>query len=408
MNTRVRILAAVFGGALVLRLVVLGMVLPKLNPDVDLDYYRSLACSLASGDGFVATAPNGQRLPNVARTPVYPLFLAGLISAAGDRLPNFLVAQCILGAVTCALTALMASRWLSWDKAVWAGALVAVDPNSVVRCADLRTETFFTLLLIAGTCALAWGGERAWLWLLAGLLWSSAALCRPIAVGLWGVVLIVVLRTATSFRRALFFGLFLAGFVPGIALWAARNAAVTGHWFVSTISTENLLTSWVTSIRAEQRGVNLQTVQAELTDDIWNIEFFQDRTHWQQAVGRAHRLFRETISSAPAVAAKHVAAGWIKLLLGPGARSLENSLREPKTPPKWWPPFYSAALLVVTVLAVLAVVKCRKTVLLPALLALYFVALAGGPVSYSRYRVPITPVLAILAVAGTPSWRKNA
>jgi hypothetical protein len=37
----------------------------------------------------------------------------------------------------------------------------------------------------------------------------------------------------------------------------------------------------------------------------------------------------------------------------------------------------------------------------------YFVALAGGPVSYSRYRVPITPLLAVLAVAGARGPEKK-
>ena len=57
----------------------------KLRSDVDPDSYRSLARNFAEGKGFVAVAPDGHELPNVARTPAYPLFLAGLIGVGGDR-----------------------------------------------------------------------------------------------------------------------------------------------------------------------------------------------------------------------------------------------------------------------------------------------------------------------------------
>jgi len=133
-NTKLSI--ALFGLALVLRLITLMFVLPKLRPDLDLDSYHSLANSLAAGKGFVAVAPNGHELPNVARTPVYPLFLAGLVRVGGDRVGVFLAMQCVLGALTCALTVLLAARWLRPQVSILAGLLVAIDPNSILRCAQ--------------------------------------------------------------------------------------------------------------------------------------------------------------------------------------------------------------------------------------------------------------------------------
>jgi len=55
-----------------------------------------------------------------------------------------------------------------------AGLIVALDPNCVTRGVDLRTETLFTLLLIAGVCVLAWQRQQPWGWFWAGLLWSLA------------------------------------------------------------------------------------------------------------------------------------------------------------------------------------------------------------------------------------------
>ena len=96
-----------------------------------------------------------------------------------------------------------------------------------------------------------------------------------------------------------------------------------------------------------------------------------------------------------------------KLLLGPGQRTLEPSLLKPEPPSRWWPPLYSVALLVVLVLSLLGIWKLGRSALLPGILLLYFVALAASPVTYSRYRVPITPLLAVLAVAGASKLDKK-
>lgn len=154
MNRNAKWLVVVFVVALAARLLALAVWLPHMKPGVDLDSYRSLAQHLAAGKGFVAVSDAGRELPNVSRTPLYPLFLAGLIRIGGDRLGWFLAVQCVLGALTCLLAVVLGSRWLSRAGAVVSGLLVAIDPNSVMRCVDLRTETLFTLLLVAGLCLL--------------------------------------------------------------------------------------------------------------------------------------------------------------------------------------------------------------------------------------------------------------
>src|SRR5690242_11957345 len=102
--TTAKIVAGVFLVGLAVRLAVLFCELPRLNPDVDLDSYRSLARNLAAGRGFVAPARDQQDRPSVARTPGYPLFLAALIKLGGDRIGLFLLVQCVLGAIIGAFT----------------------------------------------------------------------------------------------------------------------------------------------------------------------------------------------------------------------------------------------------------------------------------------------------------------
>lgn len=61
-------------------------------------------------------------------------------------------------------------------------------------------------------------------------------------------------------------------------------------------------------------------------------------------------------------------------------------------------PMYTIALAGAILLGAVGAKRLGRESVLPAALVLYFVALAGGPESNSRFRVPITPMLAILAV----------
>jgi asparagine N-glycosylation enzyme membrane subunit Stt3 len=122
------------------------------------------------------------------------------------------------------------------------------------------------------------------------------------------------------------------------------------------------------------------------------------------------------------VLAEQNVLGWGKLLFGPAVRALGNSLsqseppsgtlaapqrgpagsslNQSESPSRWWAPLYSLALLAVTFLSVVGARRLKSESILLVVLILYFVALAGGPGSNSRFRVPVTPMLAVLAVAG--------
>jgi hypothetical protein len=403
-STTTRICLAVFAVALAVRLLTLTFWLPRLRPDVDLDSYRSLAQHVAAGKGFVAISDAGQELPNVSRTPVYPLFLAALMRVGGDKLGLFLAVQCVLGAVACLLTVMLASRWLSWAGATVAGLVVAVDPNSIVRCVDLRTETLFTLLLIGGACVLTWRDKQWWGWVLGGFLWSLAALCRPIAVWLWVVALILAFTTRASWpKRFSYLALFLIVYLPLEGVWAARNMRLTGRCFVSTIATYNLLMYRTAGVEAERTRQPLEVVQRRFLTDFGDIQFFDGRAAFDSKLQTYKRTAARILSSATALVAKQTIVGWVKVLFGPGARSIDNMLREPGSPPRWWPPLYTLGLIVAALLSLVGVIKLGREATMMCAVALYLVLLAGGPESNSRFRVPMTPVLAILAVAGAVS-----
>jgi hypothetical protein len=390
----------VFAIALALRLMTMACVLPTLRSDVDPDSYRSLARSLAVGKGFVAGAPNGRELPNVARTPVYPLFLAGLICVGGDRLGLFLAVQGVLGALTCVVTFLIAVRWSRPWLSTLAALLVAVDPNSILRCSDLRTETLFTLLVVCAAWLMVWRPDKGWGWFASGLLWSLAALTRPIAVWIWVVALVMAFAQRVPWRdRVLHLVVFLVGFTPPIAVWAARNHAVTGRYFVSSISTCSLMYR-AAGIDAELHGRKVEDVEQEFGKQYGDIQFVVSRERFEESLQTCQRTAGQVFSRSPWIAFKQVILGWGKLLFGPGAHALDNARNQVGPVNHSGSLVYVLALITVTTLSVVGVWRLGREIILPMLLTLYLVGLAGGPESNSRFRVPVTPMLAVLAVAG--------
>ena len=394
-----RTLKLVFLFALLVRVTVMSLLLPQLNPNQNPDYYRELGRNLSSGKGFVATALDGRELPNINRPPGYPIFLAGLMKVTGgDHLDVLLFVNCTLAALACVLTVLLASRWLSSRAAVLAGLLVALDPNSILRCSMVMTEMLFTLLLLAGACVVAWRREKGYAWLLCGILWGLATLCRAITLYLpFLVVLLLFLWRARAQHFFLF--LFLVGFLPLIGLWTVRNEHLTGQYFFSSSGKNVLVTGWAAEMEQQRTGVPMEVARERTLARTGSIEFFDNREQFGKTQQEQAKLLHETVAAAPLRLVVEMLRGTGETLLGPGSRSLETVLREPATGRRWWQIPYSALLLLLVVLAIGGAVRRGRETALLTMLVLYFVALSIQPIGNSRFRYPVMPLLAILAVA---------
>ena len=410
MSQQTKVCIAVFTVALAIRVITVAALLPELRPDANWDYYRDIGRNIAAGNGFVAVDPSGRLLPNVMRPPGYPVLIAALVKLGGDNLGLFLSVNCVLAAITSALTVVLALRWLSLRAAAVAGVLSAIDPDSVVRCATVMSDWLFIMLLTLGVCVLAWRPVKLWAWFLAGLMWSLAVLCRPIGIWLWGVAVIVAFAER---RRLAHVALFLAGFLPLIGLWTARNAMLTGHWFFSTAPTYNMVVSWASAIKGRETGQTTEAVQHRYLKEFGDLEFYDGPRAFDERIGAYRRIAREVMRPVPFLMTKEAVLGWGKLLLGPGQRALELWVRKPDRGPRWWAIPYTLALAVLVALAVWGTIRLKRAAVLPAALIVYCVVSGGGPGTNSRFRCPIIPELAILAVAGVvggtaPTSRQTA
>ena len=115
-NNIAKILFCIFVIALFLRLLaVFGQKEADRTPRSDASGYNEMAVNLASGNGF-SQSVNGSMSPVAYRTPVYPMFLAGIYYIFGRHYITVKIIQAILGALFCIIVFLISN--IIYDDAV--------------------------------------------------------------------------------------------------------------------------------------------------------------------------------------------------------------------------------------------------------------------------------------------------
>lgn len=402
-----RRMVGVFALALVLRWGATAWFLPQFKPDLNLDQYRSLARTLASGEGFICGG-EAAGSPYIRRTPGYSFYLAGLILLFGDRLDIFLYSQGILGALSAALSIPLARRWLSWRPSILVGVLVALDPQSILRCADLRSDTLFTVLFLCGLLHLVWREDRASAWLFCGVWWGAATLCRPISMFLWGPALLYALLRRLGWRSPI---LFVVGFASLTLPWMARNAYHTGHFFLGMIGEENLLAYRAAGVLARQGGREFDEVRDEIYSRYGSFACFQGREEFEKKREAYRAEARRILLGSPGVVFRQFLEGIGRILVGPGLNAFDSSLKNPRPFSGIWPMIYVGVMGVVCLFAAFGAYLLRWKGYWPVILILYFTLLAAGPEGSSRFRLPITPLMVVLALSSQPLiervWRRG-
>ena len=202
-------------------------------PLVDGANYFRLAHRIAAGD--LAGGPDAFWQP-----PLYPYFLAILFRFFGERMIVVATAQAALGALTCAVIALLGTRLWGARAGVAAGLLAALYGPLVHFDAQPLVPVLHTALFAGGLLALLRaanprgavspesGSSRAWA--LAGLLWGLAAIATP------NILLVVPAAAAWILLHRVAHGWRVRGLVPWlaglalpVALVAGRNLVVAGE-----------------------------------------------------------------------------------------------------------------------------------------------------------------------------------
>lgn len=225
--------------------------------------------------GHLAAGPAQPNLPQIERTPGYPVFLAFLFWAFGITLAPVVYAQIALSLGTILMTYVLARQlWQSSGAAVLASALLAFDMLSFVHTQYILTETLFTSFLCVSLLACMYvlrSDHRSAVNLfLAGSLVAFTTLIRPITYYLVIPLLILLgsvmkIRQNASWKNMLGrLGVFLIPWLVVVGGWQWRNYALTGSATISAIQGVNLLFYRGASILAQQQHYDFEAARQKL------------------------------------------------------------------------------------------------------------------------------------------------
>lgn len=384
--------------------------------EIDSKFYRTQAESLvASGASLDADGRPETRYP-----PGYPVFLAAFL-AAGAGFAGAMVAQHLVWIVLTAAAMWLAARSKPALAAPVAGLITTLDLPGLQASISVLSETLAAALLTAAVCCAlmsirAATRTHALRWaVLAGGLAGATALVRPIAI-LLGVPLAIasVIGANRRHRVVVAAALLIASSLLPV-LWMLRNARETGVATLSSLAGINLLhyrAAGTLAIR-DPGGIeaNLLRRRDELERQACrNLEAAYGRPcaslSWAERSEEYSRVAWPVILGDPVASARQAARALGMIVLGGSANLLAEvtGLSERTT--------RIVSLLYTVPLAALAVLgipywwrRDRALAALLLLVILYMFGMALGAEAYSRFRVPVIALYAVLCGGGAASLR---
>jgi hypothetical protein len=425
-----RPLASVFVLALLVRLINLALLGgdEAFFAETDSFRYWALGAALAKPASFWPTL-----LSTTDRMPLYPLLLADIHKTFGDVPRAVALLQAVIDAGTATLIAALGIL-VSPRVGFIAGILAALAPTLVVFSTQILTDTvflfFFTAMLLAGAYLLV--RPTKGLASLAGLAGGLALATRPAIAGLLAAAVPLVFAAVIVNRRgvrpalaaAMLFAIAAALPVAPIVL---RNVVGYGS-FALTSQAGDHLAYWIVPLVQERAdGTPYQTTVDRMTAR------YRERlaehgasaeTNPFRAAQLENEVAREEMAHLPLAA---YAEAWLEgmvinlaapaLIADPRARALPKpsfyhtpgaSLWEKARSYVLVDPGRYQVILVIGLIATLpflaleavGFVMLARTLPWAAALAgavLAYFLLISGPVASAKYRLPMEPVLIVLA-----------
>ncbi len=394
-----RALLIIFMVALVLRMMV-AVIHPFFLPD-SADY-SALGKAIAAGQTYEVHGQFASRMPG------YPVFIAGFYYFFGVHHLPILLVQAVLGALTAIFTATL-GRTISPATGLVAGALTAMDPLGIGFAASLLSEPLFTSLFIlslilllrvmpplsAGTLTRLenkwwpWAWARLWLWIVFAVVWAIAIYVRAeVSLCLFPLLAwsIFVAKSGTArWQSILGGGLSLLVVLLCLLPWWVRNYAIFHQDFFrfSTLQGISLYESVYSGATGGPRQSDLvippsiARLNESQRDLAWTHRAFADMAqHPMRVIRLAFVKVARTWS--PWLHAKEYANPWVNAVLI-----------------LWYGPLF--------VLAGIGLFRYRKKSPLFGVLLIpivYFTCMHAVFLGSVRYRVPVMPLVMVLAAIG--------
>ncbi len=392
-------LIAVLAMALILRLAwVLHLPIDEaaLNRLPDQREYLELGRNLLRGDGLQFVDPRFDDTVYAFRTPGYPL----LVAMCGGDVRVLRIFQAMLDTSSVLAVYLLARRWLARRAALFAAAVVAVNPFLVYFCGLVLSETLFTAMLVWGmallvvpvSARLRGPVKSALPWLAGAALLALSVLVRPSAVALpifLGIAAAMVNRHSPrpyDWRwsppvASLMLILILLALLP----WAWRNHRVLGSWVWTTTNSGITLYDGFNpdaTGTSDQRFVRMMP-QLRTMNEMERSQYLSERA-WE--------FIREHPLGAARLAVVKIARTWSPMPLssdyGADRRLIAVSL------------LYMVPLYALVVLGLWRGAAPRSAKMFLMAPAVYFTIVHAASVGSLRYRIPADVPMAIVGAVG--------
>jgi hypothetical protein len=260
--------AAAFLLGLLLRIPVLLLVIAdpaRAVPPGDAPGYLQLAVNLLRY-GVFSQGSVAPYLPDAIRTPGYPLFLALVFGMAGISVIAVVVAQSILHALTGVMVLRLGEKEFGSIRVGVIGALIwLVAPIPSIFSGILLSEIIFTFLfLLLLWCLSAPSLRRA---AIGGAVLGAGIMVRPIAVLLWPAMLPALVWGSNRRRALTKCALFSATLAAVVAPWIYRNVLVFGKPTLAAVQGYNLLYYNAAGYVGLRDGLNLEKARAVVDEE---------------------------------------------------------------------------------------------------------------------------------------------
>lgn len=410
--------------------------------------YLDLAHQITQGNGF-----SRDGVLTAVRTPVYPLFLAGLNYIPVSFTFAILIVQQILQVITAYLLYRCGQLLFSEKIGKIAGLLYVCEPYLIVVAHLAITETVFNFLLVTVLYWLARFVRQPATRLISvsaiGFFLGLLVLTRPVAqylILLIPIALLVIAWKENWRNKSIYFTLSVCIFGITVFPWLWRQQHHFGEWKFTNIDAVMMYFRTAPLVVAEQKGITHQAAIPLLWDslrttfpEITSESVYNSFDYYDYMVSETGRLVKEN----PQIVLQTYAVSLAPALLNTGYEYLltETKVIERQTErvsysalvlAHNWSGLLSAirtggVLLLITILSAaiwgmvymcIAYVLVRRWseistvgIVIVVLGLGYFIFFSLGPAVHARYRLPTYPFWFLLTdVAITYSirqWRKK-
>lgn len=374
--------------------------------------YLNLAKNLHTS-GVYSMSDKVPLYPDVFRTPVYPALL-WLNYVGGYFIPFIIPLQLILSTLIVFHTRQLLIFFFGEQK--WTGFLLLLlvfDIPSIVFANAIMTETLFAFFCSAAAVFLIRfsGEQQQQNLLLSALFFGLAALTRPVGIGLplFLLPLIWLMLHGAELRKKLsIIFLFSVIYLTTISTWIIRNYYYYEKPFLSYIGSFNLIYFSAAQYESEKQNIHLNTARTQL---------YEEARH--EMNGSPADYPAVFYSSCRKVALRHLLHDpeslfinlirnefrcWFHPMSGYIGQQLktdrEKSLLLNALVYFQYLQILTYSLLCATGIFYIFRKQNRMILLLIAGFFCYFFLTAYGPEMEARFRIPVMPVIVLLAALG--------